>query len=184
MPGSVVGENTLLLRKTRASDLEGVLAIERHPDNSPFIGQWSEEQHRAVITGTHGEHWVITRADDDSPIGYLIAFDLTRDGFGVWIQRVAVTTKSRGIGRAVLSAYLANAMSRFDADTATLDVMPTNARAQRVYGAIGFVEANLPHAERERLAGLVGGFDEDGIIMRLAGSALLVSDGREVRIDD
>ena len=182
VPGPVASETTLVVRKTLASDVERVLAIERHPDNSPFIGQWSEEQHIKVTAGAHGEHWVIARVDDDSPIGYLIAFDLTRDGFGVWIQRVAVTSKSRGIGRAVLSVYLANAMSRFGADTATLDVMPTNERAQRVYRAIGFVEADLAHAERKRLADCVGGFDEDGIIMQLAGSSLHIHDGYEVRI--
>lgn len=182
VPGPGASETTLALRKTLASDIESVLAIERHPDNSPFIGQWSEEQHIQVIAGTHGEHWVIVRVDDDSPIGYLIVFDLTPDGFGAWIQRVAVTSKSRGIGRAVLSAYLARAMSRLGANTATLDVMPTNERARRVYRAIGFVEADLPHVERKRLADRVGGLDGDGIIMRLTESSLQICGGYEVRI--
>ncbi len=178
------GKPTLFVRKTVAPDLDAVLEIERHPDNSPFIGQWSREQHGAVIERPDGEHWVIVPEGDGSSIGYLIAFDLTAEGFGVWIQRIAISSRSRGIGRAVLSAYLANAMHRSHADLATLDVMPANLRAQRMYRALGFVETGLAGAERKRLAGLVGGFDDDGIIMRLAGESLQAQGGHRVQIGE
>ncbi|MEX1195626.1 MAG: N-acetyltransferase [Dehalococcoidia bacterium] len=175
------GNRALCIRKTLASDIDAVLEMERDPGNSPFIGQWSREQHAAVIDGA-GEHCVIAPGGDSALVGYLIAYDLTAEGFGVWIQRIAVSTKSRGIGRAVLSAYLADAMSRLVADSAILDVMPTNLRAQRMYRALGFVEAGLASEERARLGDLVGGFDEDGIVMRLAGEALHSRGGHEVQI--
>ena len=178
------GKPTLFVRKTVAPDLDAVLEIERHPDNSPFIGQWPRERHGAVIERPDGEHWVIVPEGNCSPIGYLIAFDLTAEGFGVWIQRIAISSRSRGIGRAVLGAYLANAIRRFRADSATLDVMPANLRAQRMYRALGFVEAGLAGAERKRLAGLVGGLDDDGIIMRLAGESLPTQGGYRVQISD
>lgn len=171
----------LLVRKTLATDLEAVLDIEGHPDNSPFIGAWTREQHYAVISAG-GEHWVIVAEGNDAPGGYLIAFDLTSEGFGVWVQRMAISSKSRGAGRAVLRTYLADAMRRFHADSATLEVMPTNARAQRMYRALGFVEAKLETPERRRLHDLVGGFDDDGIILRLAGEALRLDDRHDVHI--
>jgi diamine N-acetyltransferase len=171
----------IVVRKTLASDLEAVLEIERHPDNSPFIGAWTREQHSAVISAG-GEHWVIVADGEDAPGGYLIAFDLTSEGFGVWVQRMAIASKSRGVGRAVLRTYLADAMRRFHADSATLDVMPTNMRAQRMYRALGFIDGELDAPERKRLHDLVGGFDDDGIILRLAGEPLRSDHRHDVHI--
>ena len=157
---------TIILRPTRAEDLDAILAIERHPENAPFIGQWTREQHAACIEAADREHWIVSPSVEGPPAGFLIAYDLTADGFGVWIQRIAVTDKSRGIGRAELSLYLDDAMTRFGTDTATLDVMPANARAQRAYRAAGFDRVTLSDEEFARLSALVGGLDDDAVIMQ------------------
>lgn len=175
------GKLTLTLRHTRETDLDAVLAIERHPDNAPFVGQWPREQHDLTLKREGAEHLVVTTADN-AVAGYLIAYDLAADGFGVWIQRIAVTDKSHGVGRAVLSAYLGDAMDRLSTELTTLDVMRTNHRAQRMYRSIGFDEVTLADDERARLEHLVGGMDDDTIIMQLAADELQPQERYEVRL--
>ncbi|HUF53391.1 MAG TPA: N-acetyltransferase [Dehalococcoidia bacterium] len=156
---------TLVLRPTREADLDSVLAIERHPENAPFIGQWPREQHELTLRREGAEHSVV---EAGSAIGgYLITYDLTADAFGIWLQRLAVIDKSRGVGRSVLAAYLTDAMPRLGADSAILDVMRVNERAQAMYRSLGFAEAMLPDDDLERLKNLVGGMDDDVIVMRL-----------------
>ena len=156
-----------------------MLALERDPDNAGFIGRWTREEHAAALNRERTEHFVLSAAEGGSPIGYLIAFNLVAEGFGVWIQRIAVSVKSRGVGREFLSGYLTDALPRLGADSAILDVMRTNPRAQKMYRSIGFAEVTLPAEDFAKLDRLVGGIDNDVIIMR-AESAVLTSPGREV----
>ena len=86
------------LRPTGVSELDFVLALERHPDNVPFIGQWSREEHAAVIRAPDREHWIIEA--ESRPAGYLIAYDLVSRGFGVYVKRIVIESKARGLGRA------------------------------------------------------------------------------------
>jgi diamine N-acetyltransferase len=37
------------LRPTAEADLDWVLALERDPANTPFIGSWTREEHAAAI---------------------------------------------------------------------------------------------------------------------------------------
>ena len=52
------------LRPTELEDLDAVVAIEQHPENRPFIGQWSREDHAATSQSAAREHWIIERASD------------------------------------------------------------------------------------------------------------------------
>lgn len=171
----------LVLRPTRESDLDTVLALESHADNSPFIGSWTREEHAGALNRERIEHFVVTAAEGQSPIGYLIALNLVVEGFGVLIKRIVVGLKSRGLGRAFLSSYLVDALPRLGAHSAMLSVMRTNRRAQSMYRSIGFAEVTLPPEDLTKLVldPLVGKIDESFIIMR-AESTALTSPGREV----
>jgi ribosomal protein S18 acetylase RimI-like enzyme len=176
--------SALILRRTLSSDLAAIVEIERHPENAPFIGQWSLEQHAECLAADGQEHLTIAYAEGGDPAGYLIAYDLTAHGFGIWVQRIAVTDKSRGAGRAALAAYLSRAMPLLNAETAVLDVMKNNERAQRAYRAVGFAPVDLPAAERARLAELVGGIDDGVIVMQLAAGDLRAPEGTTVLVDE
>src|SRR5438045_2458371 len=79
------------LRPTGLHDLDFVLAVERHPENAPFIGQWSREEHAAAIDRPDREHWIVEVAGAPDPVGFLIAYDLRAAGFGVHVKRIVVT---------------------------------------------------------------------------------------------
>src|SRR5215470_10319724 len=95
------------LRPTQLTDLDFVIGLERHAANSPFIGQWTHEEHAAAIDRDDREHWVITC--DAHPVGYLIAYKLLTQGHGIYVKRVVVAAKSHGIGRAAVQSFTTHA---------------------------------------------------------------------------
>ena len=163
---------TFHLRPTEVTDLDAVLAIEQHPENEPFIGQWSRQDHAAVIQSATREHWILARGSDRTARGYIIAYDLVREGFGVYVKRIVVSDKSVGIGRAALYSFLQDAFRRRDADSACLVVLRNNERAQRSYRSIGFIEIQLTTSEHTTLQ-TVDRFPEDRVVVMRVQSTTL-----------
>jgi ribosomal protein S18 acetylase RimI-like enzyme len=126
------------LRPTTRDDLDFVFALERMPENAPFVGQWSREEHAAAIERADREHWIIERVPGAERAGFLIAFDLVAAGFGAYVKRIVIDEKSRGLGREALAAFLRHARHDLGAPYAWLNVAVENARAQRAYTALGF----------------------------------------------
>src|SRR5690242_8874809 len=110
------------LATTTPTDLDFVLALEHHPDQKPFIGQWTREQHLDTMGRSDREHWIIERADDGVPQGYLIAYDVRAAGYGMYIKRIATAEKSKGVGREALREFLAHAVRDRHAESVCLAV--------------------------------------------------------------
>jgi ribosomal protein S18 acetylase RimI-like enzyme len=154
------------LRPTAQEDLEFVLALEHRPENRSFIGQWPREEHIATMARRDREHWII-EAPDGSRLGYLIAYDVIRAGYGMYVKRIAVTEPSRGVGRRALAAYLAHAFHDHHADVVTLAVRESNLRARRCYEALGLVIWPTTDAERADFNDKVDSFGSDCLVMRI-----------------
>jgi ribosomal protein S18 acetylase RimI-like enzyme len=150
------------LRRTELRDLDFVLALERHPENSPFIGSWSKEEHQAAMGSSDREHWLI---EHGHPAGYLISYDLRAMGFGVYAKRIVVASKSRGVGRVGLDRFLDHAFTDLAAPFVWLSVFADNARARRCYEALGFRERSFAAAERAAHHAAAGGFSERSLLM-------------------
>lgn len=150
------------LRATREADLEFVLGLERHPDNTPFIGQWSREEHAAAIARADREHWLVV-APDAPPLGYLIAYDLTAAGCGAYVKRIVVAGKGAGVGRRAVRAFADHAFSDLGASHVWLSVYASNLRGQRCYRAIGFERFDPEPEERERHHRAAGNRRNEGV---------------------
>jgi diamine N-acetyltransferase len=161
----------VMLRPTAISELDFVLALERHPDNVPFIGQWSRDEHAAVIGAADREHWIIEA--DTRPAGYLIAYDLVSQGFGVYVKRIVVESKGRGLGQAAITSLTRHAVDDLGAPYVWLAVLADNRRAQRSYAAAGFGVATLTATRRSACHQAVGGFSESSLLMVHPGDASL-----------
>jgi hypothetical protein len=155
------------LRPTRPEELDFVMALERHPDNAPYVGQWTREQHMHAILAPDREHWVVARRRDGAPVGFLIAFDLRAAGHGVHLKRIVVDRKGRGLGREALGQFAARTFGVLGASHLWLSVYRVNERAQRTYHALGFaVEEPTPELRAE-LHSVVGGFSDRSLLMTL-----------------
>ena len=161
---------TLRLRPTGGADLAWVTALERHADNRPLIGQWTDAQHLAAVAGEAGrEHWIIER--DGKPAGYLIAYDCRASGAGLHVKRILVADKERGTGGAALAAFLEDAFGRRGFDCAWLNVRADNARAQSVYTRLGFRRFEPDALEAARYDAAAEAPGERAFRMRLARDA-------------
>ncbi|MHC4162766.1 MAG: GNAT family N-acetyltransferase, partial [Planctomycetota bacterium] len=122
------------LRPTREADLPFVRKLEQDAENTPFISQWTTEQHADAIRRSDREHWIIE--SDDGPLGYLIAYDLKSQDSGVYVKRIVVSSKGTGLGRAAMEEFLEHAYRDLGSDYVWLAVRPENERAQRSYAAL------------------------------------------------
>lgn len=113
------------LRPTGPADLDFVIALERDAENAPFIGQWSPEEHLDAIERSDREHWIVGAEASGGRLGYLIAYDLVAHGHGVYVKRIVVAEKSRGIGRVALERFCRYAFAERVADTVWLTVFGT-----------------------------------------------------------
>jgi diamine N-acetyltransferase len=136
------------LRRSDPADLAFITSHERHPDNRDFIGQWSDAEHLAAIAGEgKRQHWIIER--DGAAAGFLIAYDCRFLDAGFYVKRLVVADKERGTGSEALRQFNEHAFKMPGTSCVWLIVRNFNARAQHVYGKMGFVRFD-PEGEELR----------------------------------
>jgi len=122
-----------------ASSLDEVLRIERDPENSPFIRQWSLEQHSDSLRASDAAH--LTAIDSrGSVVGYVILPGLDNPDRSLEFKRIAIADKERGLGKEVVQQVKRIAFDDYGAHRLWLEVMEHNERARRLYRSAGFVE--------------------------------------------
>jgi RimJ/RimL family protein N-acetyltransferase len=130
----------LRLRNTTTGDLDFVLAAEQHPDNSPFVGQYSREQHQQMIMSPDTAHLIAERLIDRQVVGFLMMRGLISQHESIELRRLIITKKGQGYGRAALCLARTLAFEDCGAHRMWLDVKEHNHRARALYHSEGFVE--------------------------------------------
>ncbi len=166
--GAGASEARVRLRPTTRGDLDFVFALERKPENASFVGQWTKDEHESATARPDRDHWIIERVSNSERAGFLIAYDLVARGFGAYLKRVVVDEKSRGLGRDALALFLEHARSELGAPYVWLNVYAENARAQRVYTALGFRVLSLAERAGLERAEVGGDLSEQRVVMRLS----------------
>jgi RimJ/RimL family protein N-acetyltransferase len=156
------------LRPTGDADLDFVMALERDPENSSFVGQWSRAEHADAIARDDREHWILERRGDRARLGFAITYDLRAAGHGVYLKRIVSVEKSKGIGRRAIALLAERAFREQGAAHLWLRVRPENARAQRAYAALGFAVVPVDETRRRELSAATGDVSERSLVMVLA----------------
>ena len=130
-------DNEIVLRPTHLTELPFILTAERHPENSPYIGQWSQGQHQRMMTHADAAHLIAIY--NDRPVGYVILTGLESPHQAINLQRIVVTEKGQGYGRQILRWVKAFAFNQLDCHCLWLDVIASNQRAKSLYKSEGFV---------------------------------------------
>ncbi|HLX24497.1 MAG TPA: GNAT family N-acetyltransferase [Usitatibacter sp.] len=139
----------VILRRSTPQDLAFVTALERHPDNREYIGQWTDDEHLAAIAGKgKREHWIIER--DGRAAGYLIAYDCRFLDAGFYVKRILVADKEGGTGTAALRQFNERVFAMNGVSCVWLIVRDFNVRAQHVYGKLGFARFEPAEGEERR----------------------------------
>lgn len=150
------------LRNTKAGDLAFVLQIEHAKENKALIAQWTKSQHQEILDSATNHHLIIENTNKEK-LGYIILYDLEAINQGHYIKRIALSEKSKGIGRMALRLLIKN----LKFSHLKLAVVESNLRAIKSYQAAGFKFQSLTKEERTAFKMNVDDISEDCLVMEL-----------------
>jgi diamine N-acetyltransferase len=91
----------VMVRETTDADLDFVVETEREPEAASFVGRYSRQRHREVISAHDEEHLLIL--DGDERVGFALLGGLADENRAVKIRRIVVHPPGEGIGRRALA---------------------------------------------------------------------------------
>lgn len=133
-------ENDMIfIRKTTEEDLPYILRTESDSENSPFIQQWTVDEHiDAIVQDQNLLHLTVISKDLEVPVGYLLVNGLLNENNSIELKRTAFSHKGRGYGRQMLLLIKSWAFTQQNANRLWLDVVEHNKRAKDLYKSAGF----------------------------------------------
>jgi diamine N-acetyltransferase len=126
----------MLLRIATVADIPAIVALEGNPIARQFVGQWSEDRHRATMTGGDARYYVSEMGG--SVDAYVILRGLSEDSRSIELKRIVVGVPERGLGRRILTEIMRIAFRELGTHRLFLDVFEDNARARHLYESLGF----------------------------------------------
>ncbi len=132
----------MLLSKTEKEDLDQIVSIESHKDNSIFVFPNTKEEHLNLISNEDINHFILTE-DDGSIIGYVILAGLTNTNKSIELRRIVISKKGKGYGRKALNKIMNYCFNELHCHRLWLDVLDANDRARYLYQSEGFKEEGV-----------------------------------------
>jgi len=140
----------MLLRPATTADIPDIVALERLPASAQFVGQWSEDRHRATLASPDARYYVSdAESSDASPSNasklraFAILRGLAETSRAIELKRLVVHPPGQGLGKQILAELIHIAFDELHAHRFFLDVFDDNVRARRLYESFGFVEEGL-----------------------------------------
>ena len=127
----------MLLRQAAPADLPAIIALERTPMAREFVGQWSEERHRATLSGGDARYYV-SETEGGEVHAYAILRGIQEASRAIELKRLVVAVPERGLGRSMLKELMRIAFRELGAHRLFLDVYDDNVRARHLYESLGF----------------------------------------------
>ena len=145
--------DVMILRPAVSEDIPRIVALERTPGAQQFVGQWSEERHRAAHRSGDARYLLSESGVNEKGPGtleaYVILRGLSEDSDAIELKRIVVAVPERGLGRRILGEVIRMAFEDFHTHRLFLDVYEDNARARHLYESLGFVyEGTMRDAAR------------------------------------
>ena len=102
-----------------------------------FVGQWSEERHRATLESGDARYY-ISESDGGEIEAYAILRGFQETSGSIELKRIVVAKPERGLGRRIMAELLRIVFREVGAHRLYLDVFDHNARARHLYEILGF----------------------------------------------
>jgi RimJ/RimL family protein N-acetyltransferase len=128
---------SMLLRLATDTDLPAIIVLERAPLACEFVGQWSEERHRATFAGGDARYYV-SETEWGEVQAYVILRGIQETSRSIELKRIVVAVPERGLGRRILKELMRIVFRELGAHRFYLDVFEDNGRARHVYEGLGF----------------------------------------------
>ncbi len=143
----------MLLCTATLADIPAVVALERTAIACQYVGQWSEDRHRATLTSADARYYVCESQFESQSGGlaaYAILRGLAESSGAIELKRIVVAAPGQGLGRRILSELIGIAFGELQAHRFFLDVFDDNARARHLYASLGFVEEGTMREAAQR----------------------------------
>jgi diamine N-acetyltransferase len=127
-------------RKTEAADLDYVLQAEHDPENSRYVFTWTRDRHLQALADPDVAHWIVHH---QNPVGYVMLGGLRAPHQAICLQRIVITAKGQGYGKAAIEQVKRFAFETHQAHRLWLDVKTHNDRARALYRSAGFIEEGI-----------------------------------------
>jgi diamine N-acetyltransferase len=127
----------MLLRLATISDIPSIAALERTPIAREFVGQWSEDRHRAALASGDARYYV-SETDRGEVEAYAILRGFNEDSGSIELKRIVVAVPERGLGRRIIRELQRIVFEEFGVHRLFLDVFDDNFRARHLYESLGF----------------------------------------------
>jgi diamine N-acetyltransferase len=134
---ATMDSSAMFLRLATLDDIPAILALERTPMAREFVGQWTEDRHRATLTGGDARYFV-SETEWSEVQAYAILRGINENSGAIELKRIVVAAPERGLGRRMLKELMRIAFSELGAHRLFLDVYEDNARARHLYESLGF----------------------------------------------
>lgn len=115
----------LYLIEAEESDIEIIMELENHKDNSDFIWQGTYEEHKKEIEDKDTLLYVIKEKDTDETVGFVLN-NLDNKSERFELRRFAISKKGMGYGTEVINALFKHAFEDLNMNRFWLDVYPDN----------------------------------------------------------
>src|ERR1700733_3768949 len=119
------------------ADIARIVALERTPDARQFVGQWTEERHRATLAGGDARY-LVSESGTGQLQAYVILRGLGEESGAIELKRIVVAEPERGLGHRILRDVIRRSFEEFHAHRLFLDVYEDNSRARHLYESLGF----------------------------------------------
>src|SRR5579863_3927711 len=117
--------STMRLRLAVPDDIPAILALERTPMAREFVGQWSEDRHRATLAGGDARYFV-SKTEWGEVQAYAILRGIQESSRAIELKRIVVAVPERGLGRLMLKELMRIAFCELGAHRVFLDVYEDN----------------------------------------------------------
>jgi len=126
-------------RPTRPEDLDYVMELELHDENSAFIRHWPREKHLAVVDDPNFAHFIVETIAAQGPVGFVILIGVQEPDGNLEFKRLAISEKGNGYGRQAVRLIKQFAFEQTNTHRLWLEVVEDNIRAFKLYESEGFI---------------------------------------------
>jgi RimJ/RimL family protein N-acetyltransferase len=134
----VIKDDYIGLFKTEKSEIDDILLIEQNDENTPFIRQWSFEQHQKAIQSDDYVHFTVKDLKTEDLLGYVILIGATNPDLSLEFKRMVITQKGEGYGRKTFRLVTKYGFEQLNMHRIWLEVMEHNKVGYNLYLSEGY----------------------------------------------
>lgn len=132
----MIETNRLFLEKARESDIDAIMEMERHKDNTNFVWKGTFEEHKSEIENKDFLLLVIKEKDCKETVGFALNY-LDNKSERFELRRIVISKKGMGYGKEVMAALFKLAFQELNMNRFWLDVYPDNVIGIKLYEKVG-----------------------------------------------